>query len=60
MPNEAAEFATFIGQGARLLQGQPNETVQAARTALTDFFKQHEGASGVRLPGALWLVSART
>jgi hypothetical protein len=31
---DAAEFATFIGQGARLLQGQPEETVQAARAAL--------------------------
>jgi SAM-dependent methyltransferase len=56
---DAAEFATFIGQGARLLQGQPDETVHAARAALADFFRQHEGPSGVSLPGALWLVSAR-
>jgi len=25
---EAAEFATFVGQGARLLQGQPDETLK--------------------------------
>ena len=28
---EAADFATYIGQGARLLQGQPDETVHASR-----------------------------
>jgi SAM-dependent methyltransferase len=56
---EAAEFATFIGQGARLLHGQPDETRQAARQAFEGFFKQHEGPGGVSLPGALWLVSAQ-
>ena len=57
---EAGEFATVTGQGAHLLQGQPQETVQAARSILADFFKQHEGPKGVNLPAALWLVSART
>jgi SAM-dependent methyltransferase len=56
---EAAEFATFIGQGARLLHGVPDETRQAAIVAFKDFFKQHEGPNGVSLPGALWLVSAQ-
>jgi SAM-dependent methyltransferase len=56
---EAAEFATFIGQGARMLHGQPEETRQSARIAFEGFFKQHEGPNGVSLPGALWLVSAR-
>ena len=56
---EAAEFATFIGQGARLLNGQPDETRQAARVAFEGFFKPHEGPNGVTLPGALWLVSAQ-
>ena len=56
---EAAEFATFIGQGARLLNGQPDETRQAARVAFEAFFKAHEGPNGVTLPGALWLVSAQ-
>ena len=56
---EAAEFATFIGQGARLLHGQPDEIRQAARQALEAFFKQHEGPNGVSLPGALWLISAQ-
>ena len=36
---EAAEFATFIGQGARLLHGQPDGTWQAARVAFETFFK---------------------
>jgi ubiquinone/menaquinone biosynthesis C-methylase UbiE len=56
---EAAEFATFIGQGARMLHGQPEETRQSARMAFEAFFKQHEDPNGVSLPGALWLVSAR-
>jgi SAM-dependent methyltransferase len=56
---EAAEFATFIGQGARLLYGQPDGTRQAARVAFEAFFKAHEGPNGVSLPGALWLVAAQ-
>lgn len=56
---QAAEFATFIGQGARLLHGVPDETRQAAIVAFRGFFKLHEGPNGVSLPGALWLVSAR-
>ena len=56
---EAAEFATFIGQGARLLHGQRDETRRAARVAFEAFFKPHEGPQGVALPAALWLVSAQ-
>jgi SAM-dependent methyltransferase len=55
---EAAEFATFIGQGARLLQGQPEATKAAARSAFEAFFRAHQGPNGVSLPGAIWLVSA--
>jgi SAM-dependent methyltransferase len=55
---EAAEFAMFIGQGARLLQGQPDTTKAAARLAFESFFRAHEGPDGVTLPGGLWLVSA--
>ena len=55
---EAAEFATFIGQGARLLQGLPDATRAAAQSALETFFRAHEGPDGVSLPGGLWLVSA--
>ena len=56
---EAAHFTTFIGQGARLLYGQPDGTREAARVALEGFFKEYEGQGGVSLPGALWFVSAR-
>jgi hypothetical protein len=56
---EAGEFATLTGQGAQLLQGQPQETLLAARSVLVEFFKQYEGPKGVDLPAALWLVSAR-
>ena len=56
---EAAEFATFIGQGARLLHGVPDEIRQAAVVAFREFFKHHESPNGVSLSGALWLVSAR-
>ena len=55
---EAGEFATMTGQGAHLLQGQSQGTLQAARSILADFFKQNEGPKGVNLPAALWLVSA--
>jgi hypothetical protein len=37
---------------ARLLQGQPEETLEAARVVLTEFFKDQEGSDGVSLPGA--------
>ena len=55
---EAAEFAMFVGQGARLLNGVPEATRAAARTAFEGFFKEHEGPRGVSMPGGLWLVSA--
>jgi SAM-dependent methyltransferase len=55
---EAAEFATFIGQGARLLQGLPDATKAEAQSALESFFRAYEGSDGVSLPGGLWLVSA--
>jgi len=55
---EAAEFATFIGQGARLLQGLPDTTKAAAQSAFETFFRAYEGPEGVSLPGGLWLVSA--
>lgn len=56
---EAAELASFVGQGARLLQGASDEVRHAARQAFQEFFKRHEGPVGVCLSGALWLVSAR-
>ncbi len=55
---EAAEFAMFIGQGARLLHGLPDTTREAARSAFEAFFTTYEGPGGVSLPGGLWLVSA--
>jgi hypothetical protein len=55
---EAAQQATYIGQGARLLQRQPDAVREAARAAFETFFKQHEGPDGVNLAGGLWLVSA--
>ena len=54
---EAAEFAMFIGQGARLLHGVPDAVRDAARTALQAFLKPGEGPDGVRLSAGLWLVS---
>jgi hypothetical protein len=56
--SEAADFAMSMGPGARLLTGAPDATRNAARTAFEEFFRQHQGQEGVRLPGALWLVSA--
>jgi SAM-dependent methyltransferase len=56
---EAAEFAMFIGQGARVLNGVPDKTRDAARAAFQTFFRAHERPGGVSLAGGLWLVSAR-
>jgi SAM-dependent methyltransferase len=56
--SEAAAFAMYIGQGARLLHGQPETTREAARAAFETFFKEHETADGVALPGSIWLISA--
>jgi SAM-dependent methyltransferase len=56
--SEAAAFAMFIGQGARLLAGQPEATRDAARSAFETFFRRHESPDGVSLAGGLWLVSA--
>jgi hypothetical protein len=50
---EAAQFATFIEQGTRMLQGQPDDTVQAAPAALTDFFSNTKDPIGANLPAAL-------
>jgi SAM-dependent methyltransferase len=55
---EAAEFATFVGQGARLIQGQPQEALTAARAALTEFFKGHEGPNGVSVRSPVARVGA--
>jgi hypothetical protein len=55
---EAAGFAMYIGQGARLLHGQPEATREAAQAAFETFFKGHETVDGVALPGGIWLVSA--
>lgn len=55
---EAAESVMYLGQGARLLNGQPDATKAAARSAFEAFFKAYEGPGGVSLPGGLWLVSA--
>jgi hypothetical protein len=56
--SEAADFAMSMGPAARLLTGVAEATRHEARTAFEGFFKQHEGAGGVALPGALWLISA--
>ena len=56
---EAAEFAMFIGQGARLLHGVTDSVRDAARTALQAFLKPREGPDGVRLSAGLWLVSGQ-
>ena len=55
---EAAAFAMFIGQGARLMHSQPEATRDAARSAFEAFFRPYEGPDGVSLAGGLWLVSA--
>jgi hypothetical protein len=40
------ERPSRLDQGARLLNGQPDETRQAARAAVETFFMEHEGPEG--------------
>ena len=56
---EAAEFAMFIGQGARLLHGLPDATREAARSAFETRSSKHMKARTASVCRAgLWLVSA--
>jgi hypothetical protein len=56
---EATDFALRFGPAHRALAGASPERKQAAGQALLRQFAQYEGADGVRLPAAAWVITAR-
>jgi SAM-dependent methyltransferase len=56
---EAAEYSMYVGPVVRATLNAPDDVRAAVRAALLAFFKTHESASGVALPGAIWIVRAR-
>ena len=55
----ALDFLTQVGPGSRALGEAPPAARPLLRRALDDALAAHEGADGVGLGGAIWLVSAR-
>jgi SAM-dependent methyltransferase len=55
---EAAAYLVKIGPCARAINEQNLDPVEAKRLLL-EFLARHEGAEGVALPAACWIVSAR-
>ena len=55
----AADFAMSIGPVARAIQAGEVKDPEAVRSGLGAFFAGHDSPQGIRLPGALWFVSAR-
>ncbi|SDB69949.1 class I SAM-dependent methyltransferase [Belnapia rosea] len=56
---EAADFAMTVGQVSRALHEAPESRREAVRAGITTFFRAHQGAGGVVMPAAIWLVTAR-
>lgn len=57
---EAAEFVMMVGPVLRATMNAPAELREAVHSELLSFFKKHESADGVVMPGAIWIVQART
>lgn len=55
---DAARHASGTGPARRALADQPEEVHGAAVESIRRALKPYETATGVRLPGALWLVAA--
>lgn len=55
----AAEFATSVGALARMLAEADDDVRRVARQRVRDALAAHDGADGVVLGGAIWLISAR-
>ena len=56
---EAADFMLVFGPLTRILPSQPAETQRAILARLETFFRDHDGADGVTLKAANWIVQAR-
>jgi SAM-dependent methyltransferase len=57
--DRAAEFATSVGGLARMLVEAEPDVREAARGRVREALASHDGPDGVRLDGAIWLISAR-
>ncbi len=55
----AVDLALQIGPLARALGNAPQETVTRIRAAVAEALRPHHGPSGVALPSATWIVTAR-
>jgi ubiquinone/menaquinone biosynthesis C-methylase UbiE len=57
---EAASFMSRVGPVVRAMSDASEQRRKEVRAALEAFFKIHEGPTGIVLPGAIWVVTART
>jgi ubiquinone/menaquinone biosynthesis C-methylase UbiE len=57
---EAASFMSRVGPVVRATSDASEQRRKEVRAALEAFFKIHEGPTGIVLPGAIWVVTART
>ena len=57
---EAADFAMTFGPVARAASSGLLQQPQAVRAALEAFFQSQDSPQGILLPGAIWIVGART
>lgn len=58
-PDDAARYITGMGPARALLSDVPPETKEAGIRALSEAFASYMAGDGVRLDGAVWLVTAR-
>ncbi len=57
-PEDATEFFTKIGPGARLLADVDPEIIESIKSTMTERFRAHMSDDGVRLGAAAWLATA--
>ncbi|RYJ00051.1 MAG: class I SAM-dependent methyltransferase, partial [Acetobacteraceae bacterium] len=55
---EATDFAMTIGQASRAVAGLTEAERAVVRDGIAAFYQGHEGAAGVVMPAAIWLVTA--
>jgi SAM-dependent methyltransferase len=55
---EATDFAMTIGQASRAVAGLSEAERAVVRDGIAAFYQGHEGAAGVVMPAAIWLVTA--
>jgi len=55
---DAVAQSSSMGPAKRALQDQPEETVQAGVEAIRRALTPYASPAGVKLPGAVWMVSA--